>query len=1451
MLRKLLLVLAVVLAAILVVVVSGFGYALTPFGQRQLAGLLESQLSGPGQRAELRGLSLQLPFDLRLAAFRLSDEQGTWLEVDDARVELRPSALLRAQIVVDNLGARRVELARLPPAAPEPAAKAPFSLPQLPALPRSLPPVTIGHLYIEALELGQPAAFAISGKAGTGSDGRQAEVDLALRRTDQATAALDLAAGLDLASGRLHLDAKGSETGGLLASVTGRPQAGALRLALAGDGPLADWRGSLDVEAEHLAKLGLDVELAYAAERHIGLAGTLDAEPGALPEEVAAIVGTRADLKLRAGEIGPQRFALQELGLQAGHLSLTGHGDADLGADSLRGELALDLPDLQPLSAMAGTPLGGSMVARLAAAGAAQRPDLHLAVDGTDLAAANVAVGSLGLVADVGFTAPLGAGPVALRAQGDATIAGLAWDGRPVGDAGRAGLAFAGELPASGAVRLDRLALRSSLLELTAHGAIDRDSLAGSARLDATVPRLADVAEVLGIDPATAKLPVGTLRLGADATVAPHAERIEVALDGGASELAGLPPGVQELIGAAPTLQVRAAVEPGRTAVVDGLTLQGQGIRLEGEPRYGFADQSLGGELRLAIPDLRPLAGAIGRPIAGAAKLRAALGHTIAAPEVTLDGVAEGVAVAGQSFDALSLAADARGPVDALAGKARLAASRAKSELSLSTGYALSGRQLRLSGITLEGPATRLAGDVELSLDRPLATGQLAGEIRDLAALAPWVGQKLAGAATVDLRLVAPEGRQDVVAKLGASGIAGDFGTLRTASLDASLRDALGRGSVDAALVAEGFAAPDLAVDQVKVEATGLLADLAVTLATAGKQAGQPFDVAAAAGLDVLGPRKTVRLNSLGGTLVGQKLQLMRPTTVVLAGQAVTVEPIDLQLGAARAQAEFRLDEQRVTGGLTLNELALAALEPFGVPPLAGKVQAKLDLAGSPRAPVATLAVDVRQLALDPAAKAKTDATLEAKLGNGRLDADLRASGLGSAPLAARATLPVTFGLRPFAFAMDQGASLTGGVVGPVDLGRAASFAALEGIQLQGVLQLAIDLAGSLDRPQVGGTLALAGGSVQDVTSGFVLRNMKLRVRGAGDRLLLEEFGGTDPTGGTLAGAGNVGLLPGGGMSFDVAVNANRARVLENELGTIVLSGEVGVSGDLTGAAVRGKLTVDRGDLEIPDKTGGPSVPVMQVTEINRATAAAPPPRNPGPPFALSFDVGIEIPSRFFVRGRGLDSEWGGSLQLKGDLADPQVLGELDVQRGFFDLLNRRFTIGRGAVDFVGTRPPVPMIDLEATAQTVDVTVTVDLKGPAADPKLTLTSDPTLPQDEILSRLLFGTSVARVTPMQGLRLAAAAQQLQGGGVVSDVLTTLRRAAGLDTLDVQSGETSQESTARAGKYISDKVYVEVQRGVADGSGKASVRVDLTPQLSVGTSVNEQSQTGVGLQWKWDY
>ena len=159
-------------------------------------------------------------------------------------------------------------------------------------------------------------------------------------------------------------------------------------------------------------------------------------------------------------------------------------------------------------------------------------------------------------------------------------------------------------------------------------------------------------------------------------------------------------------------------------------------------------------------------------------------------------------------------------------------------------------------------------------------------------------------------------------------------------------------------------------------------------------------------------------------------------------------------------------------------------------------------------------------MALDPAAKVKLDGTLAGTLRGGRLDADLSLSGLGTEPLTARASLPATFALDPPLSRSADSASLSGKIAGPVDLAKVAQLAALDGTQLAGTLQAALDLSGTLQQPALDGTLAMDGGSVQDVASGLVLRELALRARAAGDRLTIEQLTASDPAGGTLQGRG-------------------------------------------------------------------------------------------------------------------------------------------------------------------------------------------------------------------------------------------------------------------------------------------------------------------------------------------
>jgi translocation and assembly module TamB len=157
-----------------------------------------------------------------------------------------------------------------------------------------------------------------------------------------------------------------------------------------------------------------------------------------------------------------------------------------------------------------------------------------------------------------------------------------------------------------------------------------------------------------------------------------------------------------------------------------------------------------------------------------------------------------------------------------------------------------------------------------------------------------------------------------------------------------------------------------------------------------------------------------------------------------------------------------------------------------------------------------------------------------------------------------------------------------------------------------------------------------------------------------------------------------------------------------------------------------------------------------------------------------------------------------------------------------------------------------------AEAPGKDMVARINLSGSAASPKLTLSSEPPFPSDEILTRLLFGRSVADITPMQAVQLAAAATTLAGGDSSFDIMDRARKFLFVDQLEVKQAEgLDKQTTVSAGKYLREGVYLEVEKGVGPESGKSSVQVDIPPNLTLETEVGENAQGGVGLNWKLHY
>ncbi len=1462
MLRKIALGLLILVGAVLVIVGAAFGYAQTRLGKSQIAGLVESTLSTPDRQVKVEDLAGFLPFDIKLGSFRMSDAKGAWLDVEGVRLTLSFTDLLRGRIVLGEVGADRVALERLPPSqpAPEPQPSEPFELPQLPELPKSLPALAVDHLYVHALELGAPilgqaATFSLDGSAATKDAGKRLDARLDLERTDQKTASLTLDAGLDLASEALDVALKGRESGGLLAQLTHQPQAGDLALDLTGKGPLTDWKADLDVDAQNLGRLKSHIELGYAELPRLALTGSLITAPGILPQDLEPLLGNDVELAVQLQPTSGDEVALRQLSLEAKGVRLSGSGKAAIGADTVSGTIRLDVPDLAALGALAKARLAGKATAELTASGALMQPKLDLTLKGQGIAYNEIGVGSVETALQALPLASLEQGYAGVTVSGHGTVGGVTLNGEPLRPEDHLTFDLAAKAPAEGEATLDHLTIDGQNATVALSGQIDQKTLAGKARLDAKVPDLAAVMKALG--PLAPSLPLaGSVALGADVTVGQQAKQVTADLELTTSGLEGLPAGAAELAGSEPSLTGKVDLAMGEAVTVHNLALKGAGASVTGDARLGLGDkQALGGKVHVAVPSLEPLSKVAGQPLAGSLGADVTLAGTLASPDLTLAAALDKLEAAGRKFDKVTLDATASGPTDKLGGEVRLVTLEPAGSLALTTRYALDGKLLTLSGLSLTGPKTKIGGDVKVDLASLGATGQLKGSVDDLAALEPWSQQAgLTGAIQLQATLATPGGRQDATVHLDAKRIAGSFGSIAGVTLDASAKDLLGKPSVQADARLDTFAQPTLAVDQASVSVSGPITDLQLTASAKGAQEGKPFDVQAKVQAGVLSDRKSVTLQALSGSFQSQAIKLRQPARLVLDKGSVNLDTLDLAVGDAGIRAKGSLEGGRVRADLTLDPSPLSTLAAFGGPAIGGKASGTLTVTGAASAPDAQLHLTVDGLA--PAGGFATGGPkpltvdMRAQLDGGRkLAATVLLQKLKKGPLTVTATLPLRLSLQPFAFDLPTSAPLDARLKGDADLAELASLAELDGQRVAGTLSTDLTLGGTLDAPRVNGTLGIANGLVEDSISGAMLRNIKLQVVGQGDQIVIQQLTAQDRTSGKLTGKGQFQLAGLGLGRLSLSLDLVRARLLDDQYGSATVSGNVGLAGTLQALGVNGKLRIDRADLRIPDRLGSapPTLDPHQVYAPGMAPSAPKPP--PSAPIKIALDIKVDMPEQIFIRGRGLDAEWGGSLRISGTAASPVIVGTIAERRGFLDLLDRRFVLTDSTISFTGAQPPVPELGIKAVAEAPNIKATVQITGPATKPTIELSSEPSMPQDEIISELLFRRDTASITPLQGVQLASAVATLQGGGF--DALGKLRSLAGLDTLSVDGSGASDDTSVSAGKYISNKVYLQVQKGMTPDSGKATVEVELTPNISASTNVTETGQSGVSLQWKHDY
>jgi translocation and assembly module TamB len=1383
---------------------------------------IESALSGQDRDVVIEGfrgvLSGQASFD----RMTISDREGVWLTVTNVTLDWSRLALLRRRLEVTQLTAETIDFSRLPLPAedpPTPEASAGFALPELPLS------VRIGQIAVQRLVLGealfgQAAEVSLAGSATL--EGGAGQAQLTATRLD-GDGTFRLAASYANESDFLDLSLVVDEApDGIVVNLLGIPETPSLRLVVDGRAPLSDFSAEIV-----LATDGID-RLAGRVSTRAG--GTPEAPERTFTANVGGDVtslflpqyrdffGPSLIVGLDAARFADGSFRIDDLDIQSEALLLSASGE--IGPDGLptrldvNGQIATrgGDPVLLPLP---GEPVRLREADIRASFDAAQGDDWQAEIDILGLDLNGVTAEEIDLV---------GRGTIRPVSPGRAVTADLQLLGRGLdlgGDAVDA--ALGNDLTATATVdwqegsplRISALDVAGESFDLTGSGSVEGfgTGLEIAADITAEAQDLSVFSAIAGRDLG------GAVTADLEATYQVLTGRFDVTLDSTSRDLRVDQPQADAILAGAADLDLRA-IRDETGLRVERLTLTSPNAEVNGTATLTSAQSNA--SLSARVSD-------------------AALLHPDLSGSLTLDATAQ---MAGDDLT-YRVTADGPGSRLSVAGTADTSGEVPSVSADIDLSVADLSDYAGLAGLPLSGSVSA-GGQVSGLADLSRVEVDLTGTSNDLAFGQPQAAALLAG--VTDFRVA---GRlEDEVPTVEVLTVRSDQLTLDASG---SLRPGEGAVQLDAriadtAAVLPGTSGPStlrLTANEGAGEAWSfeLSASTPLGAATADGTVS-PFATPRALSANVaLDARNLAAFSSFAGRPLSGAAQLSgridgtsdlerltTDLTLRTTNVSVGVASVDrLLAGTATLDLDFAKD------GSNLNIRDVRLASPLLNAAVAGTVrdgEGRLTVSGG-----------LRDLAVF-APEFPGPVTLDGTVAVNARQATLNLSATGPGGIAATVTGTAAAG----------GPRLNLRVNGRAPLEIANTF--ITPNSARGIVGFDLAVNGPPALSSVSGTVSTSGAQVVIPSRAIILENIAANARIQSGRATLAVTAGGQ-NGGSLSVNGPVDLTSPFNGTLDVALR--NFVLIDPTLYETSLTGNLRVAGPLRGGAtISGDITLGETEVSIAGNPAGISGAIPTITHVNEpapvfrtrqfAGLVEEPgvERRPLPPYPL--DVRISAP-RIFVRGRGLDTELSGGLRVTGTTANVTPVGEIDLVRGRLNLLGARLRVTEGSIVLEGSL--IPVLRLEAVSEvraTDDVRAFVQVEGPVTDPQFSFQSEPPLPEDEVLARILFGTDLANISALQAAQLASAAATLAGSGGPG-LIGGLRSGLGIDDLDVRTDEQGRTAVT-AGTYINDRLYADVTTR-SDGETEVNLNFDITNSIKATVSTNNQGESSVGVFFSRDY
>lgn len=405
---------------------------------------------------------------------------------------------------------------------------------------------------------------------------------------------------------------------------------------------------------------------------------------------------------------------------------------------------------------------------------------------------------------------------------------------------------------------------------------------------------------------------------------------------------------------------------------------------------------------------------------------------------------------------------------------------------------------------------------------------------------------------------------------------------------------------------------------------------------------------------------------------------------------------------------------------------------------------------------------------------------------------------------------------------------------------------------LAGELQANIKVKNSLNNLDIKGVANLTNGTYENYYTGTYLKDISANIIADDQKVTLTKLTAIGPNQGTFLTTATLNLSHNDQYPFIGELEFEDLLLAQFIYGDATGRAKLNFSGDRKQAQLTGRVKIKQANLNIPNSLPT-EVPDLSIRYIHPLPIVNIEPKEHTPIYPFYLDLLIDAPENVYIRGKGVDSNWGGSFDIVGRVDEIIPKGKLDLQSGTFTFSSKVFHLTNGTLSFPGMKDTPPFIELSGELTERGTTIIGSLQGPLNKPKLDFRSIPPLAISQILSLILFGQELNEITGFQAVQLAALVASLSSDSPT--ILESTRKSLGIDRLNVVSVPTKGDDEAlslQVGKYIAKGVLVTITQGAGPNQSDVGVEVDLSHGFSFTAATEQQLEQGkFALKWNYTY